>query len=80
MNDFIKTHDEIAKMKSSLEGANDHWESGKKTAGTHAAEVKNNLQLNKGSDISRKYSDLITKKILSSDLIKIKFSNIKPIL
>ena len=46
------------------------WEDGKKTAGKHAARVKNNLQLRKDSDLSKKYSGLIIKKILSNDLIK----------
>ena len=46
------------------------WEDGKKTAGKHAARVKNNLQLRRDSDLSKKYSGLIIKKILSNDLIK----------
>ena len=32
--------------------------------------VKNNLQLNRNSDLSKKFSQLIKKKILSSQLIK----------
>ena len=50
--------------------SNDNWEDGKKTAGKHAALVKNNLQLNRKSDISQKYSAFILKKILSNPLIK----------
>ncbi len=46
------------------------WEDGKKTAGTHASKVKNNLQLNRESEISKKLSQIIRKKILSSPLIK----------
>ena len=46
------------------------WEDGKKTAGNHAGKVKNNLQLDKSSDISKKYTELIEKKILSNVLIK----------
>jgi len=46
------------------------WEDGRKTAGKHAAEVKNNLQLKRESNMSKKFSGLITKKILSNDLIK----------
>ena len=46
------------------------WEDGKKTAGEHAAKVKNNLQLRRDSDLSKKFSSLITKKILSNELIK----------
>ena len=46
------------------------WEDGKQTAGKHAAKGKNNLQLRRDSDLSKKFSGLITKKILSNDLIK----------
>ena len=46
------------------------WEDGKKTAGNHASLVKNNLQLDRKSDISKRLSDLIVKKILKDDLIK----------
>ena len=46
------------------------WEDGKKTAGKHAAKVKDNLQLNRNSDISNKYTKLIEKKILNDVLIK----------
>ncbi len=46
------------------------WDDGKQTAGKHAAKVKNNLQLNRKSNLSQKFSGLIIKKILSNDLIK----------
>ena len=46
------------------------WEDGKKTAGVYAAKVKNNLQLRRDSDLSKKLSGLIIKKILSNELIK----------
>ena len=46
------------------------WEDGKKTAGNHAAKVKDNLQLDKSSNISKKYTELIEKKILNNVLIK----------
>jgi len=46
------------------------WEDGKKTAGNHAAKVKDNLQLDRSSEISKKYSKLIEKKILNNVLIK----------
>ena len=46
------------------------WEDGKQTAGKHAAKVKNNLQLKRDSALSKKFSRLITKKILSNELIK----------
>ena len=46
------------------------WEDGKQTAGKNAAKVKNNLQLKRDSALSKKFSSLITKKILSNELIK----------
>ena len=46
------------------------WEDGKKTAGTHASIVKNNMQLNRNSEVSKKLSQLIKKIILSNPLIK----------
>ncbi len=46
------------------------WENGKKTAGNHASKVKDNLQLDRSSNISKKYTELIEKKILSNILIK----------
>ena len=53
-----------------LEKENQYWEDGKNTAGSHAAKVKNNLQLNRKSDISKKLSLLVKQKILNNDLIK----------
>ena len=61
---------EIAHLKKFLDLPNLSWENGKKTAGTYAAKVKNNLQLDRGSDISKKYTDLIENKILNDLLIK----------
>jgi len=46
------------------------WENGKKTAGTYAARVKNNLQINRDSDFSKKFSSIISKKISFDNLIK----------
>ena len=57
-------------IKKELERENQSWEDGKNTAGSHAAQVKNNLQLNRTSDISKKLSLLIKQKILNNDLIK----------
>ena len=62
--------EELNLLKINLNNNNLPWEDGKKTAGKHAAIVKNNLQLNRDSDISKKYSQLISRKILSNDLIK----------
>jgi len=57
-------------IKKELEKENQSWEDGKNTAGSHASKVKNNLQLKRQSDISKKLSLLIKKKLLSNDLIK----------
>ena len=62
--------EEINLIKNELERYPQDWEDGKKTAGSHASMVKNNLQLNRNSEISKKYSQLINKKILSNQLIK----------
>ena len=62
--------EEIKTITKDLINLNENWEDGKKTAGKHAAAVKNNLQLNRESDISQKYSAFITRKILSNPLIK----------
>ena len=62
--------EEINLIKQDLEDETQNWEDGKKTAGSHASLVKNNLQLNRNSEISKKYSQLVNKKILSNQLIK----------
>ncbi len=61
---------EIEALIKNLKGENALWEDGKKTAGSYASMVKNNLQLNRESEISIKLSQIIKKKILSSPLIK----------
>ena len=61
---------EIQIFKSKLNADNDDWQDGKNTAGSHAAKVKNNLQLKRECDTSQSLSKFITKKILSSPLIK----------
>ena len=62
--------EELEILKDNLNKQNELWENGKKTAGSHASKVKENLQLNRNSEVSKKYSQLITKKILSNPLIK----------
>ena len=61
---------EINLLKKSLTLKDLSWEDGKKTAGTQAAKVKNNLQLDRSSNISKKWTGLIEKKILTDVLIK----------
>jgi len=62
--------EEINLIKKELEKFTQDWEDGKKTAGSYASMVKNNLQLNRNSETSKKNSQLINKKILSNQLIK----------
>ena len=62
--------EELKILRKNLEKEELLWEDGKQTAGKHAAKVKNNLQLRRDSDLSKKFSNLITKKILSNELIK----------
>jgi len=62
--------EEINLIKKELEEATKDWEDGKKTAGSHASMEKNNLQLDRNSEVSKKNSQLINKKILSNQLIK----------
>ena len=62
--------EEINLIKKELDEATQDWEDGKKTAGSHASKVKNNLQLNRNSDASKNNAQIINKKVLSSQLIK----------
>ncbi len=62
--------EEIEALIKNLKKENTLWEDGVKTAGSHASKVKNNLQLNRESELSIKLSNLIRKKILLSPLIK----------
>ena len=62
--------EELEILIENLEKEKLFWEDGKQTAGKHASEVKNNLQLKRDSHLSKKFSGLIIKKILRNDLIK----------
>ena len=57
-------------IKKELKKENQGWEDGKSTAGSHASKVKNNLQLKRNSDISKKLSLIIKQKILNNALLK----------
>ena len=63
-------HEELETINKNLKNQKDLWEDGKKTAGSYASKVKNNLQLNRNSEFSKKYAELMKKKILSNQLIK----------
>jgi len=62
--------EELEILRNNLNKEELFWEDGKQTAGKHAAELKNNLQLKRDINLSKKFSGLIIKKILSNDLIK----------
>jgi len=67
----LMSTEEINSIKKGLEKCSQQdWEDGKKTAGSHAAIVKNNLQLNRNSEVSQENAQIVNKKILSSQLIK----------
>ena len=53
---------EINTLNKNLNLQDISWEDGKKTAGSHAAIVKDNLQLDRSSNISKKCAGLIEKK------------------
>ena len=61
---------ELEILRKNLDKEELLWEDGKQTAGKQAALVKNNLQLRRDSELSIKFSSLITKKILSNEVIK----------
>ena len=62
--------EEIDQIKKELVKEIENWEDGKNTAGSHASKVKNNLQLNRKSPLSKELSFLVKQKILNDDLIK----------
>ena len=66
----LLTNEEINSIKTKINKEEKLWENGKKTAGSFAANVKNNLQLSKNSEISKACTHVISKKILSNPLIK----------
>ncbi len=61
---------EIKILKADLTSETNDWEDGKKTAGSLASKVKNNLQLNRNSEISKKNAGFIVTKLLTNKLIK----------
>ena len=54
--------EEINLIKKELEKYPQDWEDGKKTAGSHASMVKNNLQLNRNSEASKKKFSISKRK------------------
>ena len=53
-----------------LKAEKSSWQDGKKTAGSHAAKIKQNFQLDKQSKISIEIKDIIINKIISNPLLK----------
>ena len=70
LNHQLLSLEEIKLLKNNLEKEEQNWEDGRKTAGKQAAKLKNNLQLRRECALSKKYTELIYKKILNDDLIK----------
>ena len=63
-------HEELETINKNLKNQKELWEDGKKTAGSYASKVQNNLQLNRNSELSKKLAELIKKKLLANPLIK----------
>ena len=63
-------NEEIETINNNLKNQKDLWEDGKKTAGSYASKVKNNLQFNRNSELSKKLAELIKNKLLTNPLIK----------
>ncbi len=61
---------EVNEMRDSLLADESSWEDGKKTAGYQAAQVKNNLQLNRSSELAQKTSQQVINRMLADKLVK----------
>ena len=64
------TTEEINLIKKELDKYNQDWEDGRKTAGSHASKVKNNIQLSRESEVSKKFTKFIIEKLNKDQLIK----------
>tara|TARA_Y100001968_G_scaffold261598_1_gene249510 strand:+ start:270 stop:935 length:666 start_codon:yes stop_codon:yes gene_type:complete len=61
---------EALQIVKKLKGEKAAWQDGKKTAGSHAAKLKSNFQLDKNSNLSVEFRDTIVDKIVSNPLLK----------
>ena len=61
---------EALEIHKTLKAERSSWQDGKKTAGSHAAKIKNNFQLDKSSIISIELKEIIINKIISNPLLK----------
>ena len=66
---LLNTED-INLIHKELEKFSQDWEDGKKTAGTYASKVKNNMQLKRESEVSKKFTKFIINKLNRDQLIK----------
>jgi len=61
---------EALQIVNKLREEKSSWQDGKKTAGSHAAKIKSNLQLDKNSNLSMELRDIVVNKIVSNPLLK----------
>tara|TARA_Y100001968_G_scaffold158741_1_gene145168 strand:- start:826 stop:1491 length:666 start_codon:yes stop_codon:yes gene_type:complete len=61
---------EAHEITQTLKKETSSWQDGKKTAGSLAAKLKNNFQLDKNSKVSKQIKDIVVTKLISSPLIK----------
>ena len=61
---------EALQIVNKLKEEKSSWEDGRKTAGSHAAKIKSNFQLDKNSSLSIELRDIIVHKIISNPLLK----------
>ena len=62
--------DEVRQFNKQLLYQSSDWEDGRKSAGSYAAKVKDNLQLNRNTSIAESLSQLVIEKIKQSQLLK----------
>jgi len=61
---------EALQIIQKLKAEKSSWQDGKKTAGSHAAQIKSNFQLDKSSNLSIELKDIVVNKIISNPLLK----------
>ncbi len=61
---------EALEITKKLKSETSSWQDGRKTAGSQAAKLKNNFQLDKNSILSNEIKELVIKRMISNPLIK----------
>ena len=61
---------EALQIVNRLKTEKSSWQDGKITAGSHAAKIKSNFQLDKNSNLSIELREIIVNKIISNPLLK----------